>query len=155
MGLAVRRPGHRVAQLLRLERPRQGVRGRKVPLDLVMRLKSIYAVFPRMTSSHYVFPRTRDEDGFGGRESYGSSNLKGRMVELSARTMTLLGNKHVSWEEVRTQVRREIRHEDVEREVRRAVGGDVRYPPEVLGTWLLRDRVPSPSDDLSIKTFDE
>lgn len=116
-------------------------------------LKLMCGKFPRMTSLHYVLPRTRREDGIRN-EPHENFELEGKMMELPGGVMIPFLNQTASWEEVRAQVREAISHEEVERKVREGVGADVCYPPEVVGTWLLRDCVPSPSDDPSIRTSD-
>lgn len=64
-------------------------------------------------------------------------------------------NQTASWGDVKAQIRKAINHEEVERKVHDAAGADVSYSPEVVGIWLLRDCVLSPSDDPSLRAFNQ
>lgn len=116
-------------------------------------MAGLFAVFPGLRTLRYVLPRRRYQGGMPwGREPLGAGALEGRLVELPGRIMIPLESGHASWEEVGTEIRRALEQEDVAARVRAQVG-DVHFPPEIEGQWLLRGHHPPAFESPSIKDF--
>ena len=119
----------------------------------VWRMSALYTMFPGMTHLHYVLPRTRYQGGIPwGREPDGAATVEGHLAELPGRITIPLESGHVSWERLRTIMRTALERPDVVQGLKDR-RGDVHFPPEVVGQWLLRDRQPTAFESPSVKEF--
>ena len=119
----------------------------------VSRMAALYALLPGMRYLHYVLPLARYQGGVPwGREPDGAAQVKGRLMPLPGRIIIPLESGHRPWEEVGREMQRAISHADVVRGVKENVG-EVCFPPDIVGEWLLRDLPRSAFASPSVKEF--
>lgn len=119
----------------------------------VSRMAALYELLPGTRCLHYVLPLVRYQGGVPwGREPDGAAEVEGRLMPLPGRITIPLESGHRPWEEVGREMKRAIGHADVVRGVKERVG-EVRFPPDIVGEWLLRDLPRSAFASPSVKEF--
>ncbi|KAF5005332.1 hypothetical protein FDECE_8228 [Fusarium decemcellulare] len=140
-------------------------------------IKPLYAYMPHMQTVNYILPILRHRGGMmWGREPYRAQDYEAILVPLPGRTqipwestrnrggdraqllndirhVTGLSSLVVTWKEVKEDIEKGFEEDDEAGESSHGLKGGDRYPPEIIGWWLLRDGIPPEHGNPQIQEF--